>query len=326
MTERTVSFRSLDEERALFGSLDRNLHLLRRLYRVDAVSRGGVLTIAGEPGSVEEASQVVEDALTAIRSGRPTDHDEVERILRRGAVTKSAVEESGPVRPQVDPRTKNQSRYVEAIDQNIVTFGIGPAGTGKSYLAVAMAAAYLRRGMYRRVVLCRPAVEAGENLGFLPGDLAAKITPYLRPLYDALHALVPRQQLEKYMESGVIEILPLAYMRGRTLDHSVIILDEAQNCTDGQMKMALTRIGRQSKMIVTGDMTQVDLPGRMASGLVTAKRILGGIEGIAFVHMTKADVMRHPVVAEIVRAYSRLEDGGMRTAAIDRIQGTDRDE
>lgn len=325
MSERNVSFRSLDEERALFGSLDRNLHLLRRLYRVEAVSRGGVLTIAGDPGSLEEASQVVEDALLAIRSGRALDHDEVERIFRRGAVSKTTLEDAGPVRPQVDPRTKNQAKYVEAIDQHIVTFGIGPAGTGKSYLAVAMAAAYLRRGLYRRIVLCRPAVEAGENLGFLPGDLAAKITPYLRPLYDALHALVPRQQLEKYMESGVIEILPLAYMRGRTLDHSIIILDEAQNCTDSQMKMALTRIGRQSKMIVTGDMTQSDLPMRVTSGLATAKRILTGIEGIAFVHMSKADVMRHPVVADIVRAYSRHEEGGIRSAALDRLQGNDRD-
>lgn len=325
MSERTVAFRNLDEERALFGSLDRNLHLLRRLYRVDAVSRGGVLTLAGDPGSIEEAGQVVEDALVAIRSGRPVDSDDVERIFRRGAAASEPQSEEGPVRPLVEPRTKNQMRYVEAIDTHTVTFGIGPAGTGKSYLAVAMAAAYLKRGLFRRVVLCRPAVEAGENLGFLPGDLTAKITPYLRPLYDALHALVPRQQLEKYMESGVIEILPLAYMRGRTLEHAVVILDEAQNCTDGQMKMALTRIGRHSKMIVTGDMTQIDLPGRVGSGLVTARRILSGIEGVAFVHMSKADVMRHPVVAEIVRAYSRHEEGSARLSALDRLQGTERD-
>ena len=319
MSERTISFRSLDEERQLFGSLDRNLHLLRRLYHVDAVSRGGVLTLSGEPGSVEEASTVVEEALGVIRSGKPLDSDGVEQIFRRGAGDSHDADGEGVVRPSVEPRTKNQARYLEAIETHTVTFGVGPAGTGKSYLAVAMAAAYLQRGMFRRVVLCRPAVEAGENLGFLPGDLTAKITPYLRPLYDALHSLVSRQALERYLESGVIEILPLAYMRGRTLDHAVIILDEAQNCTNGQMKMALTRLGRHSKMIVTGDMTQVDLPGRLQSGLITARRILQGIESIEFIHFSKADVMRNAVVAEVVRAYNKFEEGDSRSAAADRI-------
>ncbi|MAG55524.1 MAG: phosphate starvation-inducible protein PhoH [Planctomycetes bacterium] len=309
MSERTIPFRDLEEERSLFGSLDRNLHLLRRLYKVDAVSRGGVLKLTGDPESLSDAGRVVEEALGVLRSGRPVASGEVERIFRKGGVEDLAASDPTVVRPEVEPRSENQARYVEAIQRSTVTFGIGPAGTGKTFLAVAMAVAYLKRGTYRRIILCRPAVEAGESLGFLPGDMASKISPYLRPLYDALHALLPRTQLERYMEENVVEILPLAYMRGRTLDHAVIILDEAQNCTDGQMKMALTRLGRNSKMIVTGDITQVDLPQNRASGLVTARRILSGIDAVGFIHLSKADIVRHRVVADIIRAYARSEEG-----------------
>lgn len=309
MSERTIPFRDLDEERALFGSLDRNLHLLRRLFNVDAVSRGGVLKLTGEPRALDAANRAVEEALHVIRRGANVDTEQVERIFRKGRSDPTTNGNQGEVQPEVQARSENQARYIAAIQSHAVTFAVGPAGSGKSFLAVAMAVAYLKRGAYRRIVLCRPAVEAGESLGFLPGDMASKIDPYLRPLYDALHALLPRIQLERFMEEGVIEILPLAYMRGRTLDNAVIILDEAQNCTDGQMKMALTRLGQNSKMIVTGDVTQIDLPPSRNSGLVTARRVLGGIEGIAFILLSKADIVRHRVVAEIVRAYNRWEEG-----------------
>jgi phosphate starvation-inducible PhoH-like protein len=321
MNHRTILLRDLDEERALFGSLDRHLHLLRRLYGVDAVSRGGAVRISGEPDALEGAARAVELALDHIRRGSGSDGLEVERIFRRGAPAgedelpdspaTGEVPAIGP-RVMVQPRTPNQARYVQAMRDNTVTFGIGPAGTGKSFLAVAMAVSCLRSGTFRRIVLCRPAVEAGESLGYLPGDLAAKINPYLRPLYDALNELLPRGQLKRYIEEDVIEILPLAYMRGRTLDHAFIILDEAQNCTHTQMKMALTRLGAHSRMVVTGDVTQIDLPGNKSSGLVVARRILAGIEGVEFVTLAKADIVRHPVVAEIVRAYGREEEAARR--------------
>lgn len=315
MSERTIPFRDLDEERSLFGSLDRNLHLLRRMYKVDAVSRGGVLKLTGAPEALADAGRVVEEALELIRSGRPLDVDAVERILRRGGGDgERAPTEAGGVRPDVEPRTENQAKYLEAINKSTITFAIGPAGTGKSFLAVAMAVAFLKKGTFRRIILCRPAVEAGESLGFLPGDMASKVDPYLRPLYDALHALLPRMQLERYMDEGVVEILPLAYMRGRTLDHACIILDEAQNTTDTQMKMALTRLGRNSKMIVTGDITQVDLPRKVVSGLARARRVLSGIDGVTFMHLSKVDIVRHPVVADVVRAYSRAEENDRHEA------------
>jgi len=318
MSERIIPFRDLEEERSLFGSLDRNLHLLRRLYGVDAVSRGGVLKLTGDPESLGSAARVVEEALDVLRSGAVVDADQIERIFRKGGADETSSPDPGGVRPEVEPRSENQARYVDTIRTKTVTFAIGPAGTGKSFLAVAMAVAYLKRGTYRRIVLCRPAVEAGESLGFLPGDVASKINPYLRPLYDALHALLPRTQLERYLDEGIVEILPLAYMRGRTLDHAIIILDEGQNCTDGQMKMALTRLGRSSKMIVTGDITQIDLPRQESSGLVTARHILSGLEEVGIVHLSKVDIVRHPVVAEIVRAYSRSEEGE-RSGARERL-------
>ena len=315
MSERTVPFRDLEEERLLFGSLDRNLHLLRRLYNVDAVSRGGVLKLTGDPEALVEAARVVEEALALIRGGPPPDVDAVERIFRRrGAEEEPATSPTVAVRSPVEPRTERQAQYIAAIRDNTITFAVGPAGSGKSFLAVAMAVAYLKKGTFRRIVLCRPAVEAGESLGFLPGDMASKVDPYLRPLYDALHALLPRAQLERYMDEGVIEILPLAYMRGRTLDHACIILDEAQNTTDTQMKMALTRLGANSKMIVTGDITQIDLPRSVSSGLVSARRVLASVDDVAFVHLSRSDIVRHPVVAAVVRAYSRAEESDRRDA------------
>lgn len=315
MNQRVIPLRDLEEERKLFGSLDRNLQLLRRTFKVEALSRGGALRLSGAPEAVEDAARALERALERIRSGRAVTDSDLESLFGRSAPEEHAAAPSqgGPLdaaapRIAIEPRSENQARYIEAIRRGVITFGIGPAGTGKSWLAVASAVQFLRAGQYRRIVLCRPAVEAGESLGFLPGDLAAKINPYLRPLYDALNDVMPKGQLKRYMEEEIVEILPLAYMRGRTLDNSLIILDEAQNCTNMQMKMALTRLGARSKMIVTGDVTQIDLPGHKASGLVTAHRILHGISGVEFVHMTRADVVRHPVVAEIVRAYSRDEE------------------
>lgn len=318
ISERSIPLRDLEEERLLFGNLDRNLHHLRRIHQIDAVSRGGVLKLSGEPAALERACDVVERALDAIRGPSETDAEQVERIMRSTAAGEQ--EQSGRPRRLVEPRSNNQKRYLDAIESSVLTFAIGPAGTGKSFLAVAAALSYLQAGHYRKLVLCRPAVEAGERLGFLPGDLSAKINPYLRPLYDALQELLPRSRLTRYLEEEVVEILPLAYMRGRTLDRAVIILDEAQNCTMGQMKMALTRLGENSRMIVTGDITQVDLPQNAASGLVNARRILDGIEGISFVHLNKGDIVRHPVVSRIVRAFSREEERA-RNASRGRLKG-----
>lgn len=310
MAQRTITLRDLDEERVLFGSLDRNLHLLRRLFKVDATSRGGQLRVSGEPDDVSDAHDAVQRALDRIRGGGAPDEDEIERLLRSALEGRERDEEGGEQRYRrlIEPRTEGQERYFSTIEENVITFGIGPAGTGKSFLAVAAAVSFLKAGRCRRIVLCRPAVEAGENLGFLPGDLSAKIDPYLRPLYDALHAVLPRGALQVYLEKEIIEILPLAYMRGRTLSRATIVLDEAQNCTTGQMKMALTRLGEGSRLIATGDVTQIDLPKERDSGLLQARQILQGIEGIGFCHLGKADIVRHPVVAEVVRAYTKAEE------------------
>lgn len=320
--ERTVALRDLDEERFLFGHLDRNLHVLRNALGVEATSRRGQLKLKGPAESIDHAARTVEHALSMIREGRVTDPGAVERLFRaasRGEAQNGSHDappilhhpghEPGRERIHVAARGRNQQSYLDAIAQSTVTFAIGPAGTGKSYLAVASAVRLLKSGQFRKIVLCRPAVEAGESLGFLPGDLQAKINPYLRPLYDALNELLPRGALKRYVEEEIIEILPLAYMRGRTLDHAVIILDEAQNSTIGQMKMFLTRLGQSSKMIVTGDVTQIDLPAYKTSGLIHAVRILDRIPGVAFIQFTKGDIVRHPVVQDILKAYSKDEEG-----------------
>ncbi len=357
LLERTIALRDLEEERFLYGHLDRNLHVLRRLHGVDAVSRGGRLRLKGHEEALLDACGTVERALELIRDGTIDDPQAVEKLFReryeerraplperrdedaprvsdpraadprssdsRGAETRRgsaapsgfrreprSLERThggpaeGPARATVAARGRNQQAYLDAIDRHTITFGIGPAGTGKSYLAVASAVKMLRSASYRKIVLCRPAVEAGESLGFLPGDLSDKINPYLRPLYDALNDLLPRGTLQRYVEEEIIEILPLAYMRGRTLDHAVIILDEAQNATIPQMKMFLTRLGESSKMIVTGDMTQTDLPRSKGSGLAHSVRILQGVRDIAFCTFGRQDVVRHPVVRDVIRAYA----------------------
>lgn len=305
MSEVTIPLRNLDEERSLLGHLDRNLRILRTTYGIEAVSRGGQLMLKGDPEPLESAASTVNRALDAIRN------DGVDAARIAEMFGNDAADEAGDgpgradlrLRTPVRPRTENQKHYMEAIEQNPVTIGIGPAGTGKTYLAVAMAVAMIKAGDYRRMVLVRPAVEAGEHLGFLPGDLRAKIMPYLQPLYDALDDLLPRGTMKRYMDEGVIEISPVAYMRGRTLNHAVIILDEAQNTTIAQMKMILTRMGSDSKVIVTGDPSQIDLPGSQESGLIHATKVLRDVDGVAIRRMHREDIVRHEVVMRIVRAY-----------------------
>ena len=297
----------------MYGQNDENLKLLRSRLRATVVARGDELRLSGDEPAVAEAATTFRNLLDAIRSGSEVSRAEIEF----GDVLVPS-EEGETELPPLDgsdvprlpgrskPKTHNQRRYVQAIAGNPITFGLGPAGTGKTYLAVAMAVEALLANTVKRIVLTRPAVEAGEKLGFLPGDLQAKIDPYLRPLYDALFDMLPAERAERLMEQGTIEVAPLAFMRGRTLNDSFIILDEAQNTTGEQMKMFLTRMGFNSKVVVTGDTTQTDLPGSVRSGLTVAHSILQGIDGIRFITFSKADVVRHPLVAQIILAYEQL--------------------
>jgi len=278
------------------------------------VARGNEITISGPERDAEAARTVLEEMLIIVQEGQPLDADCVSRVIelvRKDAPSPSSVcTESitvGRAR-HVRPKTFGQKRYVDAIRDNTLVFAIGPAGTGKTYLAMACAIESLMPGLVKRIILSRPAVEAGERLGFLPGDLNAKVDPYLRPLYDALFEMLGPEETARLMERGTIEIAPLAYMRGRTLNDAFVVLDEAQNTTPEQMKMFLTRLGFNSKMIVTGDVTQVDLAEGRGSGLKIVSDVLPGIEGIAFEELTADDVVRHRIVAAIVEAYSRFED------------------
>jgi phosphate starvation-inducible PhoH-like protein len=307
----TIRLTDPDEALALFGENDQNLKRLRERLKARIVARGDSIQISGEPDEVEAAERLIRDLLSVVRQGGSVGIDEVER----GAVVTgeggSFLEDTSLTVKDLDlpkrlrPKTRGQRAYVDAINVSDITVGIGPAGTGKTYLAVAMAVAAFKAKRVKRIVLTRPAVEAGERLGFLPGDLQAKIDPYLRPLYDALFDMIDADRFESYLSSGTIEVAPLAFMRGRTLNDAFIILDEAQNTTPEQMKMFLTRMGFGSKVVVTGDITQVDLPKNVTSGLSEARRILGGIEGISFVHFTESDVVRHPLVGRIIRAYEQ---------------------
>ena len=309
MPEVVISLQNIDEERALLGHLDRNLRILRLTFGVEATSRGGKLTLTGSPDEIDGAARKVDQALRIIRENSATPIEVAE--LFQGEVEEVSSNED-PAQPilkcPAKPRSRNQEKYMQAIVENAVTFGVGPAGTGKTYLAVAMAVALIQRGDFRKIVLVRPAVEAGEHLGFLPGDLEAKVNPYLRPLYDALEELLPRVVFRRYLDEGIIEISPLAYMRGRTLSHSVIILAEAQTTTPAQMKMFLTRMGEDSKIVVTGDVTQVDLPRGTESGLLHATRVLGRVEGLTFCHLSAGDIVRHPVVRAIVKSYNSFDE------------------
>ena len=313
MAEKNIELDSVEIAAAVFGNCDRNIRLLENEFSVTAVCRGTQLRLSGEPANVAAASRAVEGMLLLIENHTPLEDQTVrycislaqggeEKRLRELNDDFVAVTAKG--RP-IHPKTLGQKEYLSAIRANSITFGVGPAGTGKTYLAVAMAVKAFKSKDVSRIILTRPAVEAGEKLGFLPGDLQNKVDPYLRPLYDGLFDLLGAETFQKLVEKQAIEVAPLAYMRGRTLDDAFIILDEAQNTTPEQMKMFLTRMGVGSKVVVTGDVTQVDLPEKTRSGLVDALHILKGIDGIAQVYLTEKDVVRHRLVQQIVKAYER---------------------
>jgi phosphate starvation-inducible protein PhoH and related proteins len=295
---------------ALGGVNDANLTELGRLGGLRVVLRGDHLLLSGGLPEVERVTPVAQHMIHLARTGVPFGVDDVARFMDTvrsgdGAHLSDAGRVVVPgVRRTVMPKSEGQARYLQAIEDNDITIGIGPAGTGKTYLAVAMAVDALFKKRVKRIILARPAVEAGENLGFLPGDLQEKIDPYLRPLYDALEDMIPPDRLRRAMESGSIEIAPLAYMRGRTLQDAFVILDESQNATRAQMKMFLTRLGLNSRAVITGDRTQIDLPRREDSGLLEVEQVLKGIEGIAFVYLHGVDVIRHRLVKDIIEAYS----------------------
>jgi len=304
-----IPLSSAGEERALFGRRDFTIRRLREVLGVRVFSRHGDVIVDGDPEAARDGIRILETLLAEIRKTGELSEEQIGRIIN---ATTSA--KTGPiqvVRAQdgtwIVPRTEGQKRYVEAIQKQGIVISIGPAGTGKTYLAVANAIACMREGLFRRLVLVRPAVEAGEKLGFLPGDLEDKVNPYLRPLYDALGDILEFTEIRRYQDRDVIEIVPLAFMRGRTLDNAFIILDEAQNTTPEQMKMFLTRMGRNSMIVATGDITQADLPEGQVSGLVDAQRVLTGIEGVEFVYLDKADIVRHSLVQKIVMAYEARE-------------------
>jgi phosphate starvation-inducible PhoH-like protein len=299
----------------LLGSADANLRALEGLLAAEVHVRGNALSLSGEPADVALAERVISELVAIVAGGQALTPDAVRHSV--AMLTGTGDESPAEVLTldilsrrgkTIRPKTLNQKRYVDAIDAHTIVFGIGPAGTGKTYLAMAKAVSALQSKQVSRIILTRPAVEAGERLGFLPGTLSEKIDPYLRPLYDALHDMMDAELIPKLMSAGVIEVAPLAYMRGRTLSDSFIILDEAQNTTAEQMKMFLTRLGFNSKIVVTGDITQMDLHGGAESGLRAAMRILEGIDDIHFAELTSADVVRHRLVSEIVDAYARFED------------------
>lgn len=313
-TKTIIPLRSPQEAIAVLGHSDKHLKTLRKLLSAQLLVRGQEIQVSGTPDEVRLAERVVRDLVTLVRQGAEIDGGTLEQVILVAENGQSLpVETDSPALGEVTlpgrlkPKTPGQRRYVEAIAAHDITFGIGPAGTGKTYLAVAMAVAYLKAKKVKRIILTRPAVEAGERLGFLPGDLQAKIDPYLRPLYDAIFDMIDAERFDQYIQSGIIEVAPLAFMRGRTLNDAFIILDEAQNTTPEQMKMFLTRMGFNSRVVITGDVTQIDLPKAQKSGLVEAMRTLKGIQGIAQQYFRESDVVRHPLVARIIKAYELAE-------------------
>ncbi|MCI8814157.1 MAG: PhoH family protein [Lachnospiraceae bacterium] len=304
-----------EHERNVFGAFDEHLKNIEKTLNVTLVSRDGMLKILGMPKRVEAARKLLEELLESSKRGNAITAQDVnyalaltmeEKVEKLTEMDRDIICHTVQGRP-IRPKTLGQEQYVQAIRKNMIVFGVGPAGTGKTYLAMAMAVTAFRNDEVSRIILTRPAIEAGEKLGFLPGDLQSKVDPYLRPLYDALYQIMGPEHFTKNMEKGLIEVAPLAYMRGRTLDNAFIILDEAQNTTPAQMKMFLTRIGFGSKVIVTGDASQKDLPAGAVSGLDVAGRVLKKIEGIAFCKLTGKDVVRHPLVQKIVQAYENYE-------------------
>ena len=305
----------MEQAVSLFGSFDANIRLVEQEFGVTVLARGTDIKVSGEPEAVSRAVKAIDGLLELINRGEQLNEQNVRYVLMlvsEGAedaipqLSSDSICVTSKGKP-VKPKTLGQKQYVEAIAHNTVTVGVGPAGTGKTYLAVAMAVRAFRAKEINRIILTRPAVEAGEKLGFLPGDLQSKVDPYLRPLYDALFDMLGAETYQRYLERGDIEIAPLAYMRGRTLDDSFIILDEAQNTTPEQMKMFLTRLGFNSRMVVTGDVTQIDLPAGKQSGLKQVVKILKGVEDVAICPFTQKDVVRHPLVQRIIAAYEQYE-------------------
>ena len=314
--EQRISIERMEQAVNLFGSFDENVRLVEAEFRVTVANREGELRVNGEPEDTMLACKALSALLTISNRGEPVTEQNVRYVIglvrtgqedRISELTQDVICISAKGRP-IKPKTLGQKQYVESIVKNTVTIGVGPAGTGKTYLAVAAAVAAFRERKINRIILTRPAVEAGERLGFLPGDLQSKVDPYLRPLYDALFDMLGAETYQKYLERGNIEVAPLAYMRGRTLDDSFIILDEAQNTSCEQMKMFLTRMGFGSKMVITGDATQIDLPADKMSGLKQAVRVLGNVEGIGICELGEQDVVRHVMVQRIIRAYQDYED------------------
>ena len=311
---RSIPLAGIDQL-TLFGTQDQNLKLVEKLSGARLIVRGGELRLSGDAEPVDRAAALLEHLIELIQTGSGFDVSDIRRYwseLESGPAESLARLEAGKVvirgtQKIIKPKTSGQEEYLRAMTRHDIVVGIGPAGTGKTYLAVAMAIDALHKKTVRRIVLARPAVEAGETLGFLPGDLQEKVDPYLRPLYDALEDMLPADKVRKLIESHVIEIAPLAYMRGRTLADAFVILDEAQNTTTNQMKMFLTRLGLNSRAVVTGDKTQIDLPPREESGLLQIERILRGIDGIAFAYLSTRDVVRHALVQRIIDAYSTGE-------------------
>jgi phosphate starvation-inducible PhoH-like protein len=294
---------------ALLGVKDENLNFLEEHLGVQITVRGSYLTITGEEERVKKSVQLIDKLTKSLQKGGSLTKSDIEYFLYTDKNNKNIILLPDYV---IKPRTANQSRYLAEIEKNVITIVIGPAGTGKTYLAVASAISALLSKKVSRIILARPAVEAGESLGFLPGDYEEKVKPYLIPLYDAIYEMMPSRKIQEYMDNGIIEIAPLAFMRGRNLKDSFVILDEAQNTTHTQMKMFLTRIGEGSKAVVTGDITQIDLPNRTISGLIELQDILVNLEDISFVYLNESDVVRNPVVEKIVRAYKKYEENKNR--------------
>ncbi len=315
MFEQVINVDRMEQTVSLFGSFDENVKLIESQYNVRVISRGSEIKVSGDVENVSKAVRSINGLLMLINRGEALSEQNVRYVLslvNEGSedklceMTGDCVCITAKGKP-IKPKTLGQKKYIECIKNNTITLGAGPAGTGKTYLAVAMAVNAFRAKEINRIILTRPAVEAGEKLGFLPGDLQQKVDPYLRPLYDALFDMLGAESFQRYQERGSIEVAPLAYMRGRTLDDSFIILDEAQNTTREQMKMFLTRLGFNSKIVVTGDITQIDLPDGKKSGLVEAMKILKGIDDIAINVFTEKDVVRHRLVQDIIKAYEKQE-------------------
>lgn len=310
---KTIKLENNRQAQLLFGPADENLKAIRDAFKIDLVLGDGYIKLKGSSSELKKTTLLINRLLSIIRSEKEFNRLDLHTLIReikegkrQAGLTTSALVSA---KPKIAPKTKGQEVYLEAIKKYDIVFGIGPAGTGKTYLAMAAAVEALKNQKVRRIILTRPAIEAGESLGFLPGDMYEKISPYLRPLYDAIYDMMEAERIERFLETGIIEIAPLAYMRGRTLNDAFIILDEAQNATAEQMKMFLTRLGFESKAVITGDITQSDLPGGKPLGLLQAQEILKGIEGIKFIYFSGQDVVRHELVQKIIASYDKAERG-----------------